>query len=86
MTIQKGKFKAKLKIQLAELFRVDLSHPKYGWVLHVVPLETILGMHNKERKPGMPEFVALQGGDLLVYPISDKRYKLRVVGTQYIEQ
>ena len=91
MTIKKNELIGKLKTSIVEMCSVYVILPK-GYRMSVCQvngqyLEAMLRDNPNER--GMPRLAALDrdtGRSISVFPRADKRYRLRVVGTQFIEQ
>lgn len=89
MQIKKDDFIGHLKTRLAELVEVTVRLPgNIGLSVCIVPGFDVNKMLNENpHKRGVPEFASIENGDLIsVFPRTDKRYRLRVFGTQYIQQ
>lgn len=89
MTIKKNDFIGNLKTPIVELMGVSVLLPR-GFRATVC-LMNGHGLHellrNQPGQRGRPQFASIQNGRMVsVFPRADKRYRLRVVGTQYVEQ
>lgn len=89
MTINKNDFIGHLKIPIVELMEVAVQLPKgMRMAIRIESEHWISEMLRKNPdERGAPKFAAIDNGRLVtVFPRTDKRYRLRVVGTQYVEQ
>lgn len=89
MTIKKNDFIGRLKVRITEMYEVYVLLPK-GIRLRVrlddgFRVHEMLRSHPTDR--GVPQMASIENGAMIsVFPCADKRYRLKVIGTQYIEQ
>ena len=96
MRINKDETHKKLNLPILELSEVVIKFPKYGVLLTQIRLEEIRELYKTSDNTGIyprilyktPWCVAFDrvNNQIWIYPKADKRYTLRVIGTQLIEQ
>jgi hypothetical protein len=90
MTIKKHDFIAKLKIPLHELWeaRVYIGKGIYEILIQIPVYDLNRCYETTKLKFDRPIYIAhaKDTNTILVYPKTDKRYKIKVVGTQIVEQ
>lgn len=89
MTIKKNDFIGNLKTPIVGVCEMAVRLPK-GNLLAVPHMNSRIvdqALRDHPHRRGVPEMASVENGrSIRVFPRADKRYRLRVVGTQYVEQ
>ena len=90
MIIKKNSDTVKLKKSLTELLQVEVYIGKGNWLfVSIIPIYDLYKLHETNPiDPNLPKCIGLNVSNqtLVIYPKTDKRYKIRVIGTQLVTQ
>jgi hypothetical protein len=88
ITIIKHEYVGKLKIPLYELLEASILIKRNLHVLNQVHNHDLERLYREKPKLGAPECISYDRHQyiIIVYPKTDKRYRLRVIGLQIVQQ
>ena len=88
MTFPKGTSSRSLKIPLVEIWEVHFQAGQHHFNLPLLPAHDLFKMLRSDAKLGIPQCAAFSKSDmsLSLFPRPDRRYRVRVIGTQIVEQ